>query len=146
MKKILSFALLLFALAACNNSDRRSAESENDLDAARNFINAALAGDFRKARTYMLKDSMNEEHIGLVERVPLSPEEKKGLATASIRFLNVWPVSDSVTVIEFSNSYKNNPDTLKVVKQDGKWLVDLDYLFNHDKDSSTVLPGVKTPQ
>lgn len=138
MKKLVPlFSLLLLCLGACNNADRQNTgESENDVDAARNFIQSALAGDYEKARTYMLTDSTNQERMNAVERVNLSPEEKKGLAGASINIHDVSrPVKDSVTIVIYSNSFKNNRDTLKVLKQNGKWLVDFDYLFTHDTDS-----------
>lgn len=140
MKKIFSLLFLLFYLSACDNSDRKPAPAENDVDAARSFIQAALSGDYKLARNYMLDDSVNQERMTLIERVNLSEEERKGLAAASIRILNVnRPVKDSVTIVVYSNSYKNNPDTLKVLKQNGEWLVDFNYLFDHDNDS-LVMP------
>ncbi|MET0392545.1 MAG: hypothetical protein ABW019_05365 [Chitinophagaceae bacterium] len=139
MKKSLPLLALFFCAVACNNADKQEAgASENDVDAARNFIQAALKSDFRQARTYMLTDSVNEGWMVLAERVNehQSAEEKKRLAAASINIHNVSrPVQDSVTIVIYSNSYKNNRDTLKVVKQHGNWLVDLDYLFTHDRDT-----------
>lgn len=135
MKKIFPSLLLLLVLA-CNNSDKKL-ESENDVDAARNFINAALAGDYNKARTFMLRDSANEERMNLIERVNLLPEEKKGLAAATINIHSVKKLNDSATVVIYSNSFKNNWDTLKVVRDKGQWLVDFDYLFDHDSDTLT---------
>ncbi len=129
------FLFLLFFVAACKPKDK-TITAENDLDAARSFIQSALYGDYQKARKYMLPDSANEQHMNAVERVTLSPDEKRGLAEASIRIINVsYPVKDSVTIVIYSNSYKNNPDTLKVVRQNDKWLVDFKYLYEHDADS-----------
>jgi hypothetical protein len=139
MKHILSLSLLLLSFCACNNSDKQ-ANSENDVDAARNFIQAALNGDYQKARIYMLPDSVNQERMNLIERVTLSPEEKKGLAEASINIHKVDPVNDSTTIVVYSNSFKNNRDTLKVVRQHGDWLVDFNYLFDHDPDSLSMAP------
>lgn len=129
---------LLFLLAACNNEEKKTTpNSENDVDAVRNFINAALKGDYDKVRTYMLKDSVNEEWMNQVERLSVhtSPEEKKGLASASIIVHERKPINDSTTIVIYSNSFKNNKDTLKVVRKDKDWLVDFSYLFNHSKDS-----------
>jgi hypothetical protein len=42
----------------------------------------------------------------------------------------------------YSNSFKNNRDTLKVIRQEGKWRVDFDYLFNHDDDSLSAPPPI----
>ncbi|MEI9945958.1 MAG: hypothetical protein WDN26_17275 [Chitinophagaceae bacterium] len=136
--KISIFSFLLFCLYACNNSKDTPA-SESDVDAARNFIQAALEGDFEKAKTFMLTDSLNIERMNAIERVKLSPDEKKGLANASINIHEVSSkVKDSVTIVIYSNSFKNNWDTLKVVKHEGQWLVDFNYLFAHDSDSLSV--------
>lgn len=128
-------SLLLFCLWACNSSDRQPATSENDVDAARNFIQAALVGDYAKAKTYMLSDTLNLERMNAIERVSLSPEEKKGLAGATINIHGVKKLNDTATVVIYSNSFKNNWDTLRVLRQDGEWLVDFNYLFTHDTDT-----------
>jgi hypothetical protein len=137
MKKIFYLSsFLLFCFSACNNNEE-TPKAENDVDAIRNFIQFALYGDYEKAKTYMLRDSINKEQMNAIERVNLLPEEKKGLATASINIHNVNRVNDSITIVIYSNSYKNNWDTLKAVKQNGQWLVDFNYLFNHDMDTLT---------
>jgi hypothetical protein len=144
MKKILPALLLLVCFYACNDDSRKPPKSENDVDAARNFIGAALAGDYRLARTYMLPDSINQERMNLIERVSLSPDERKGLAEASINIHKVDKIiKDSVTIVIYSNSYKNNQDTLRVIKKDNEWLVDFNYLFDHDSDSLSASPLIK---
>jgi Domain of unknown function (DUF4878) len=143
MKKILTLSsFLLFCFGACKNQDKQTGKSENDLDAARNFIQAALYGKYDEAKIYMLRDSINEERMRLMERVRLSSDEKAGLASASINIHNVNPVNDSTTIIIYSNSFKNDKDTLKVVKIKGQWLVDFNYLFEHDKDTLNKQPPV----
>lgn len=136
--KYLCFYLLflLIMFAACESNDRKpGGDPVTDIDAARDFIRASLDGNFQKARNYMLRDSINEERMNLIERVSLSPDEKKGLAASSINIHSVTPVNDSVTVVIYSNSFKNNWDTLRVLKQQGKWLVDFNYLWEHDADT-----------
>ena len=39
-------------------------------------------------------------------------------------------LSDSVTIITYSNTYKNKPSKLKMVKKNNEWLVDFKYTFN----------------
>jgi hypothetical protein len=143
MKKIAFYSFLLFCLAACNSRDE-APKSENDVDAIRNFIQSSLYGDYDKARKYMLADSINQEQMGAIERVNLSADEKRGLAGASINIHNVNRVNDSTTIVIYSNSYKNNRDTLKAIKKNGEWLVDFKYLFTHDSDTLTNTPGNKT--
>jgi hypothetical protein len=136
MKKILYLSsFLLFCLYACKNEDKKDSTSENDVDAVRNFIQAALEGNYEKAKTFMIGDSVSMERMGNIERVNLSPEEKKGLASASINVHDITRRNDSTTIVIYSNSFKNNWDTLKAVKVKGQWLVDFNYLFDHDNDT-----------
>ena len=78
-----------------------------------------------------------------IERVNLSPDEKKGLAAASINIHRVLPINDTATVVIYSNSFKNNWDTLRVIRESGKWLVDFNYLFDHDSDTTVHYPETK---
>jgi|SRR5690349_15453346 len=141
MKKILSASFLLFILAACNNDKNGSAKSENDVDAARNFIRSALDGKFSQARQYMLQDTANLQYLDVAEhnyeRAPI--ETINSYKGSSINIHQVDPINDSTTVVVYSNSYKKDHDTLKVLKVNNQWLVDLKYLYQHDMD--TTRPG-----
>jgi len=107
------------------------------MDAARNFLDAALKGKFKEASTFMLKDSNNLGYLSVTERsyrsLPL--DEKDKLKSASLNFFDTKQVNDSTTITIFANSYKNDKDTLRIVKKNGEWLVDLKYLFEHDMDT-----------
>jgi hypothetical protein len=137
---LLSFVLVLFF--SCNNADKEAETSENDVDAARNFIQSALYSDYEKASTYMLNDSGNLEWMNAIRRNNLSKEERSGLSAASINIHNIARRNDSTTIVIYSNSFKNNWDTLKVVKKEGKWLVDFKYLFEHSTDTLNVTPVI----
>ncbi|TXJ29783.1 MAG: DUF4878 domain-containing protein [Chitinophagaceae bacterium] len=135
-KTILSGCILLLAgLLACKNAEE--VKSENAIDAARNFIQSALNGEFDKASQYMVDDSLNRQDLHLMERLSknLTTDEKQKYKEASIRIHETRPVNDSATVIYYSNSYKNKRDSLKVVNQDGQWLVDFKYIFKQGIDS-----------
>ncbi|MGN6291406.1 MAG: hypothetical protein ACTHMV_01580 [Chitinophagaceae bacterium] len=135
-KTILSgYLLLLAGLLACKNAEE--VKSENAIDAARNFIQSALNGEFDKASQYMVDDSLNRQDLHLMERLSknLTSDEKQKYKEASIRIHETRPVNDSATVIYYSNSYKNKRDSLKVVNQDGQWLVDFKYIFKQGIDS-----------
>ena len=111
------------------------------MDAAANFLNACLQGHFSEAASYMLKDSTNTGYLFYTEKMYAnqSAENKRQLREASLHFYN-YPnpkPNDSTTIIVFSNSYKNDKDTLRVVRAGGRWLVDLKYLFLHDEEDST---------
>lgn len=132
------FFLLFFAQACKENEQPTPATSENNIDAARNFIRAALDGKFTEARRFLLPDSINSSYMDVAERSyqRADRDTKDGYRSASINIIEMnEPVKDSVTVIIYSNSFKNDPDTLKLVKQNGQWLVDLKYLYLHDTDS-----------
>ncbi len=134
----------LFSFTACNNEDKQeTGKSENNVDAARNFIRSALDGKFDEARTYMLPDSVNTNYMDVAERSYQKAEQaiKDGYRSSSINIISVKnPVKDSVTVVIYSNSFKNNPDTLKVLKINGQWLVDFKYLYEHGADTLAAKP------
>lgn len=139
MKKIFyPLFILLSGFYACTDGDRQatSSSSDSDIDAARNFIQAALVGDFEKAKTFMLNDSLSLQDLNAIARLNerLSKEEKEKYQTASIRIHNDRKINDSTSIIYYSNSYKNKVDSLKVVKNNGAWMVDFKYIF-HKTDS-----------
>jgi hypothetical protein len=137
MKSIAVIFSFLFLLIACN-SDKQETRSDNDMDAARNFLDAALKGDYKHASVYMLQDSANREYLNVSERSyqNRNPDAKTKLKAASLRFFDTQQVNDSTTITVFANSYANKKDTLRIVKRSGQWLVDLKYLFEHDMDTS----------
>jgi len=137
-KKAYFLLLLMQGLIACNDTGREASSdsSDNDIDAARNFIQAALVGDFDRAKLFMVNDSLNNENINAIQRLNerQEKEEKEKYQTASIRIHQNRNVNDSTSIIYYSNSYKNKMDSLKVIKKGGKWLVDFKYIF-HQTDT-----------
>ncbi|HVT85959.1 MAG TPA: hypothetical protein VHD35_12215 [Chitinophagaceae bacterium] len=136
-KNHLLFLFLLFFAASCSNNTDKEKKPENDIDAARDFIRAALDGKFDLAKTYMLQDSSNTQYLDAVERnyQKLPDSTKNGYHESSINIHLVNPVNDSTTVIIYSNSYMKDRDTLRVRKINQQWLVDLKYIFEHDRDT-----------
>lgn len=139
MKKIFyCSSLLLVSLFACNSDDRQSTSTTSDsaVDAARNFIQAALVGDFERAKKFMVNDSLNHEDLNAIQRLNerLSKEEKEKYQEASIRIHQDRKLNDSTRIIYYSNSFKNKQDSLKVIKTNNEWLVDFKFMF-HKTDS-----------
>ena len=138
----------LFFLFNCNNSDKEAKEgkSESDIDAARNFLDAALKGDFKLASSYMIQDSTNMGYLAVTERKysQMDADQKRNLRNASLRFYNPLLQNDSTTITVFSNSYKNDKDTLRIEKKNGQWLIDLKYIFEHDLDTTLNKPVIDT--
>ncbi|HKO81056.1 MAG TPA: hypothetical protein VJU78_11710 [Chitinophagaceae bacterium] len=131
-------SLLVICLSACNSDDRQSSSttSDNAVDAARNFIQAALVGDFDRAKTFMVNDSLSLEDLNAIKRLNerQTKEEKDKYQEASIRIHQDRKVNDSTQIIYYSNSFKNKMDSLKVIKTNGEWLVDFKFMF-HKTDS-----------
>jgi hypothetical protein len=136
------FLFLLFLLHACNNDNKPTGKSENDIDAARNFIRAALDGKFDNARTYLLPDSVNANWIDVAERSYRNSdaETKNGYRSSSINIYKVDSLNETTTLVYYSNSYKKHQYILRVSKIKGQWLVDLDYLYKHDLETSPDKP------
>ena len=145
MKKIIISSFLLFCLAACNNEDKKEEvpKSEDDVAAVVNFINAALKGNFKDARNYVVRDSTNLQFIDIRERIyaTMDPATKSEYAKASMRVFEVNRLNDSTTIVVYANSFKNDKDTLKVTRENNNWLVDVKYLLLHGEDSM----GLKRP-
>jgi len=133
-KSVYSFLFILLIVIACNNDDRQttSTTADSDVDAARSFIQAALVGDFDRAKTFMVNDSTNLQNLNAIERLNerQSKEEREKYQVATPRIHDTRKVNDSTSIISYSNSYKNKVDSLKVIKKEGKWLVDFKFIFN----------------
>lgn len=129
----MGFLFLQFFCACGNEKDEKLPAAENDVDAARNFIRAALDGHYDEAREIVLQDSVNNAWIDLFKRAyqsRLSLSDKAGYRNASINISEVRTVTDSTTIVRYSNSFKKQNDSVKVVRRNGEWLVDLKYSFS----------------
>ncbi len=138
MKRSFLFPLVIIPfLFSCGVREKTNETPENNIDAARLFIRSALNGNFNDARTYMLADSVNINYMDVVERAYQTMDQpvKDGYRSSSILIHGVNPINDSVTIVIYSNSFKNDQDTLKIVRVDQKWLVDLKYLYQHNMDT-----------
>lgn len=136
MKRILIGFLCLAFAWACNNNDRVTTNTpENDLDAARMFIRNALDGRFGQARQLMLRDSTNDETMDVTERnyEHMSEANKVGYRNASIQIYNTRDVNDSTRIVTYSNSFKNQKDSIKLVRINSEWLVDLKFTFQQHR-------------
>ncbi len=133
MKKIF-IAILSFAsvFVACNNS--AEANKTDPLESARGFIESSLKGDYVEAKKYILEDSTNLEYFdGLRDfNSKMSKSERQNYREANIIIDSTHQVSDSETIISYSNTYKNVPSKLRMVKHDNEWLVDFKYTFNEN--------------
>lgn len=120
--------LIVVFLISCGPATEQAPPAENAMDAGREFVRAALDGDYVKAETFLYKDSMN---LQLFEQQQsnyrnLSPEKKREYQESSIRPVSITPQNDSVTLFRYYHS-ANTKDTtnLRIRRISGKWLVDL---------------------
>jgi hypothetical protein len=121
----MKYLFLAILFLSCNHSAYKPAEDA--LDAAREFKNACLKGDFEKARFYVKQsEKVNTTIYKLNETyISLDKEQKKEFKEASIRILSSKPISENSSQIILSNSYDKNIDTIYVVKENNLWLVNL---------------------
>jgi hypothetical protein len=136
MKSVImcSFLFLQFFWACKNSPDRSDTTqtSENDVDAARNFIRLALDGKYDRAKDMVIGDSLNYQFIDQAERYykqRMDVSTRIAYRSASINILSVVPQNDSVSIVHYSNSFKKQEDSLKVVLVNDQWMVDLKYSF-----------------
>ena len=133
MKQFKQFTFYLFILIAiigCNNSGYQSATTA--LEGGREFIDACLKGDFKKAAFYMIEDSANNSELLKIKRDYdfKSADQKHAYATASIIINEDETINDSTHIINYANSYDKIARKVKVINRNGKWLVDFKYTFN----------------
>ena len=127
--KLLTAIFLLLLLGSCN--DKR-ANPTTDIDVARAFIKDILENDFKDAKRFVLDEEMNNQYFELSKKnfEHKTKEELKEYKDADIIVNELTSLNDSVTIINYSNSYKKeSKGKVKVVRVNGQWLVDLKYTF-----------------
>ncbi len=129
MKHLLFIALL--AITACNRQNQYPA-AENALDAGREFIDATLKGDFSKAAFYMVSDDQNKKLLDQtkVQYNARSSYIKKQFNQSVINIIEVTDISETETIINYSNSFDKVAHKVKAKKINGIWLIDFKYTFD----------------
>ncbi len=126
MKKTLFCLTIAIAAISCGSEAYEAATDPQE--AGREFIRASLDGDHKKARFFLLKDSIN---LLLIERQQrdfemLDHEDKKKHRESSIRPINIQSLNDSTTIYTYCNTYNPKDTTsIYVVKENDHWVVDL---------------------
>ena len=122
------FAVLL--LISCNSE---KSVPNTDIEVARAFIQNILDNKFEEAERFVLKEETNEDYFKLfkTEYKSKSKEELENYRNADIIINEIAPVNDSVSIINYSNSYiRDKSNKLKMVRVEGQWMVDLKYTFS----------------
>lgn len=129
-KFYLLFPVLLI-LFSCNSG---SSIPSTDIEAASQFVQDIWKSDFKKAEKLLLKDEVNDQIFDrFEEHFKTRPkEELEKYKNASIILNDVKPLNDSVSIINYSNSFNKAEKTdLKIIRKNGQWLVDLKYTIPH---------------
>ena len=121
-------------LTACGDSHSFK-KAEDAQDAGREFIRASLDGNYEKASFFLYPDSINQMLLNKWKKdwAVMYHEVQKKYRDADIFVLQLQPLSDSVTLYTYANSYKKDTTTIKVVRINKEWLVDLKEILNAKK-------------
>lgn len=123
--------LLLTILVSCNTTHQYPPAADA-LDAAREFIDASIKGDFEKANAYMLQDEKNKQLLKEEEekyRAKTNAQQKQ-LSESSLQNISIEEVSATETIVKFKNSIDQTGRKVKVISVNNTWLVDFKYSFN----------------
>jgi hypothetical protein len=126
------FANCIIILAVACNAGKTFTKAEDPQDAGRQFIRASLDGDYEKARFYLLDDSVNLLLISKWQQGfdQMDRDTRQQYREASILPINIHPINDSITSYTFSNSFRKDTTTVRIVRVNGEWLVDLKEILN----------------
>ncbi|MBS1753502.1 MAG: hypothetical protein KF741_10425 [Ferruginibacter sp.] len=131
LKKYFFLLLLFTTVISCNNESAKTPKT--DVDVARAFVRNILDDNFKEAEQYLLKDDTNMQ---IFERFKKQYNQKgkevlEKYKNADIIVNEISYITDTVCIFNYSNSYNITDKTpLKVVRIDGKWLIDLKYTFS----------------
>ncbi len=133
MKKIIPLLFAGFAIS-CGNPDSYK-KADDALDAASEFVRASLDGNYDKALFYLYKDSGDVNTMMLSkwksDYDKLPQEDKVGKKEANIIVITTEKLNDSTLNYVYSNSFKKDTTTLRIVRTNGEWLVDLKDIVKH---------------
>ena len=133
MKKYLILFILAAAIFSCHNSDKKKI-AVSDRDVANAFVRGLLDNDFNEAEQYLYKDETNaqiferfKKQYNAKDKATLEKYKKADILVHEATVV----IPDSIFIYKYSNSYSPADKTvLKLVRIEGKWLVDLKYTFS----------------
>lgn len=131
MRKLLFFSSSLFIIFSACNQPVKTKKNSDPLEAGREFIDASLKGDYDYAKKYLLTDSTNLMYFDRFVEFDnkKTSADKSGYKNANIIIDSTQNISDSISIINYSNTYKKTPSKIKLIKKNNEWLVDFKYTF-----------------
>lgn len=121
---------IIFFMAGCTPNNT-APTLDDPMSSGREFIESSLKGDYANARKHLLQDSLNLDYFNGLQNFneKMSAQDKNGYKDANIIIDSIKQASDTVSIIHYSNTYKNKPDKIKMLKVGNDWLVDFKYTF-----------------
>ncbi|MES2431235.1 MAG: hypothetical protein V4556_09865 [Bacteroidota bacterium] len=130
MIKHLLFTLLTATLLFSCGSNKEADIPNTDIDVARAFIRKVLDNDLNDANKLILQTDINKLKFESFKKQyeAHNKAELEEYKNADIVINEIGNVTDTITVINYSNTYKKDfNQKVKVVKVDGQWQVDFQY-------------------
>ena len=127
--KVFIALCFLSVLVSCTDS---KIYPTTDIDVARAFIKDILENNYNDAKVFVLDEDVNNQYFELSKKEfgAKSKDELKNYKESFIIVNEIKQTNDSVTIVNFSNSYKKTvKNEVKVVRVDGKWRIDLKHTF-----------------
>ena len=127
----LCFVALLTLLISCKDSGKKIPQT--DIDVATTFIRDILDNKLDDAEQFLLKDEANQQYFEIIKEQYHKKDkaELEKYKNADILVGETSYVSDTIYIFPYSNTYKRtSKNKLKLVRMNGKWLVDLKYTFS----------------
>ena len=125
--------MICTVIASFLGCNQKTESSSSDIDAAHTFIKFIQDNNFDEAEKMMLMDEENTASLNKLKRAAESKSstELAQYKNADIIIDELAPLSDTVSIVHYSiSSNMNQKNKLKMVKRNGKWLVDLKYTFS----------------
>ncbi|MEO6253878.1 MAG: hypothetical protein ABIO79_11255 [Ferruginibacter sp.] len=133
MIKKLFFLFIIAAFGfSCNSKTKKIPVADHEV--ARAFVRDLLDNNFTEAEQFLLKDETN---LQIFERFKKQYSQQDKAILEKYKGADIivhetsYVVADSIYIYNYSNTYKPaDKSVLKLVRIDGKWLVDLKYTFS----------------
>lgn len=130
-KYLIVLLLGTFFFSSCKQQTQYE-PAQDSMEAGRQFIDGCLKGEFKKANFYMVQDATNREDLQKMQNAydKKDADYRVQYRQASILIDHEEPISDSVRIIYYKNSFDKVAHKVKVVNSSNQWLVDLKYTFD----------------